>query len=78
MIVDQDGNQVQDQDWIAFNITGMARGQVMFVNDSGLSLANNKPTPRFVNVMIQIPCPVESNVLTGCSKIIGPKRPEEA
>lgn len=78
MIVDQDGNEVKDQDWLAFHVSGLARGQVLFVNDSGLSLANNQPTPKFVNVLIQIPCPANSNVLPGCCKIYGPKRPEEA
>lgn len=77
MIIDQDGNQVKDGDWVGFNITGMARGQVMFASDSDLSLADNTPAQKFINVMIQIPCIQGTSKLPAVSKIFGPSRPQE-
>lgn len=72
-MMDQDGNQLKDGEWLAMAVNGMIRGQIAWVNDGGLTLANNQPSPAFINLVIQVPCPPNTGGrIPNVSKIFGP------
>jgi hypothetical protein len=70
-VTDQDGNKIQDGDWIGFCINGLIRGNVAMVSEGGIALPNNQTSPAFINVVVQIPCG-PGNRLPNVSKIFGP------
>jgi hypothetical protein len=73
MIIDQDGNKIQDGDWIGFCINGLIRGNVAMVAEGGIVVpGSQQPSSAFVNVIVQIPCIPGTSRLPAVSKIAGP------
>lgn len=71
-VIDQDGNKIQDGDWVGFCINGMIRGNVAMVAEGGIAMPQGGKSPAFINVVVQIPCIQGTQRLPAVSKIIGP------